>query len=179
MLSHRVDDDIEIFLLMPHHAESLFALTEANRVYWGEWIGWVERVTTVEAMQHMIEHGLDELAEGTAMRFGVRYQSALAGRAFYSYIDDEARKLEIGYQIGQQYTGQGIVTRVVTAMVAYAFGEMHMNKIEILCATGNTKSQAVPRRLGFRQEGLLRQAERLNGRYHDLIVYGLLAEEWG
>jgi ribosomal-protein-serine acetyltransferase len=50
--------------------------------------------------------------------------------------------------------------------------------VEIHCATGNRKSCAIPERLGFRLEGLLREAHFVNGRYDDLNVYAMLASEW-
>lgn len=178
MLSTRVDDEVEVFLLLPHHAPAFFALLEANRLYWGEWLGWVPRVTTLDNVSDFIQHGLNELAEGTAIRFGIRYRGELAGRIFYSYIDETARRLEIGYQIGQAYVGKGITTRAVKQLVQDAFTEMNMNKVEILCATENTRSRAVPERLGFQQEGILRHSEQINNRYLDLVVYGMLAAEW-
>jgi ribosomal-protein-serine acetyltransferase len=178
MLSTRVDDEVEIFLLLPHHAPAFFTLLEANRLYWSEWLSWVPRVTTQDNVTDFIQRGLNELAEGTAIRFGIRYRGDLAGRIFYSYIDTVARRLEIGYQIGQAYVGKGIATRAVRQLVQDAFAEMNMNKVEILCATENTRSRAVPERLGFQQEGILRHSEQINNRYLDLVVYGMLAAEW-
>jgi ribosomal-protein-serine acetyltransferase len=153
-------------------------LVEANRDYWAKWLSWVPNVADVDSTRLMIQQGLDALAEGSAMRFGLRYQGELVGRAFYSYIDYDLRRLEIGYQLDQAHTGRGIVTRVVRAMTTYALGEMGLNKVEILCAAGNAKSRAIPERLGFIQEGVLRQGERVNGQYHDLVIYGMLAQEW-
>jgi ribosomal-protein-serine acetyltransferase len=62
--------------------------------------------------------------------------------------------------------------------VTYAFDQYHLNKVEILCATGNTRSRAIPERLGFTQEGIIRQGERFHDHYNDLVVYGMLASEW-
>jgi len=53
-----------------------------------------------------------------------------------------------------------------------------MNRVEIHCATGNTKSCAIPRRLGFHLDGTMREGQLLNGRAVDIHVFGLLAREW-
>ena len=62
-------------------------------------------------------------------------------------------------------------------MIDYAFEEMDMNRVEIRCSAENVRSAAVPERLGFKKEGLLRQAEVINGRPHAFLVFGLLAED--
>jgi ribosomal-protein-serine acetyltransferase len=53
-----------------------------------------------------------------------------------------------------------------------------MHKVEIRAASGNKKSRAVPERLGFKQEGCIRQAEYLYDHYVDHVVYGMLDLEW-
>ena len=49
--------------------------------------------------------------------------------------------------------------------------------MEIQAATGNHRSRAIPERLGFQQEGVLREYERVGERYLDIVVYSLLARE--
>jgi ribosomal-protein-serine acetyltransferase len=90
----------------------------------------------------------------------------------------EKRQAEIGYWLDKDTQGKGIITRATTTLVTYAFQEYGLNKVEIHAAVGNKKSRAVPERLGFTQEGILRQTEWLNGRAHDMVVYGVLASEW-
>ena len=63
-------------------------------------------------------------------------------------------------------------------MVDYAFGELGLNRVQIRCARDNARSCAIPRRLGFTEEGALRQAEWLIDHFEDQVVYGILAEEW-
>lgn len=43
----------------------------------------------------------------------------------------------------------------------------------------NTRSRAIPERLGFTEEGVRRQAEKFADRRHELVVYSMLAHEWG
>jgi ribosomal-protein-serine acetyltransferase len=49
--------------------------------------------------------------------------------------------------------------------------------VEVRAAPENRRSRAIPERLGFREEGQLREAERVKGRYLDSVVYGMLASE--
>ena len=63
-------------------------------------------------------------------------------------------------------------------VVDHAFGALELNRVEIRCASDNTKSRAIPVRLGFKEEGMLRQTERVGERLVDQVVYGLLARDW-
>ena len=88
------------------------------------------------------------------------------------------RRVELGYWLAQPYQGKGLMTRACQTLITYAFSELKMNKVEIRCATGNTASAAIPQRLGFTQEGIIRQAEWLYDHYVDLSLFGLLESEW-
>lgn len=70
------------------------------------------------------------------------------------------------------------MTKACEAMIRYIFEELCLNRIEIRAALTNLKSRAIPERLGFQMEGKIRQAERINDRFVDHIVYGLLKEDW-
>lgn len=70
------------------------------------------------------------------------------------------------------------MTRALKSLIAYGFKELGLNRIEVRVAVENKKSRALPERLGFTEEGRLREAERLYDHYVDHIIYGLLTEEW-
>jgi ribosomal-protein-serine acetyltransferase len=70
------------------------------------------------------------------------------------------------------------MTKACELLVQHAFGTLSLNRVEIRCATENFKSQAIPERLKFKQEGILRKAELLYGKYVDHVVYSLIDDDW-
>jgi ribosomal-protein-serine acetyltransferase len=101
----------------------------------------------------------------------------VGGIGFHS-LNWSAQKVEIGYWLAASMQGKGLMTKATVALITYAFQELMLNKVEIHCATGNMRSRAIPERLGFTQEGVIREAEWLYDHYVDLVVYGMLAREW-
>ena len=69
------------------------------------------------------------------------------------------------------------MTACTKVLIRYVFEEFDINRVEIQMSTRNPKSKAIPERLGFTQEGVLRSNERLRGEFSDSDVYRLLREE--
>ena len=70
------------------------------------------------------------------------------------------------------------MTESCKAMTTYGFEALKLHRIEIRCATGNLKSRAIPERLGFVKEGVLRDGEWLYDHFVDLVVYSVVAPDW-
>ena len=88
------------------------------------------------------------------------------------------RSTELGYWLAESAQGRGTMTRAVSTLVDHAFSTWRLNRVAIRAAVDNRRSRAIPERLGFRREGVLRQVERVGGRFVDHVVYAILAEEW-
>ncbi len=69
------------------------------------------------------------------------------------------------------------MTACCRALVADGFERWKLNRVTIECATDNTRSRAIPERLGFKLEGIVRGIEWLHDRYVDHAMYGLLKED--
>ncbi len=71
-------------------------------------------------------------------------------------IDWSVPKMEIGYWLRTSMTGKGIMTEAVNALTHYGFKQLNAKRIEIRCDEANIKSRAIPKRLNFSEEGILR-----------------------
>ncbi|HZR40060.1 MAG TPA: GNAT family protein [Ktedonobacteraceae bacterium] len=177
-LQIKIDKDTELRLLSEDDAQPLFELIEQNLLHLRTWLPWLDFTSSVEDERAFILRTRAQAAENKSFSFSIWYKGQAAGTIGYHEIDWMNRKVEIGYWLGAQFQGKGLMTRACKALVAYAFEELQLNKVEIRCATGNTRSCAIPQRLGFTREGVIRQAEWLYDHFVDLILYGLLASEW-
>ena len=95
----------------------------------------------------------------------------------YNLIDQASGIGHLGYWLGQEYIGKGIMTKAVKDLIRLGFEHWPMQKVEIRCAVKNRKSRAIPERLGFTNEGTIRSAEKVYDRYNDHVVYGMLKDE--
>jgi ribosomal-protein-serine acetyltransferase len=174
-----VDDDINLCLLESHHAEALFALVDANRSHLRRWLAWVDHNTEPEHTRQFIVAGLENFAHNQGVSTGVFYRGQLVGTLGSAKFNMEDRVVELGYWLSAEFEGRGIITRACRAILHYLIEERGFNRVQIRCATGNHRSCAIPERLGFTREGVLRQEGRVaDGSYVDLVMYSLLAEEW-
>ncbi|QYR19647.1 GNAT family N-acetyltransferase [Paenibacillus sp. sptzw28] len=65
-------------------------------------------------------------------------------------------KFEIGYWIDSRVSGKGLMTEGVQGITDFAFRELNARRIEIRCDSLNYRSKAIPERLGYRLEGILK-----------------------
>ena len=100
------------------------------------------------------------------------------GMVNYHNADMENRKAEIGYIIAPAQQGQGFAREAVTAVIGFCFTEMKMHRLQAVVDPDNAASRGLLGKLGFRQEGVLREALFLGGVWRDDVIYGLLAGDW-
>jgi ribosomal-protein-serine acetyltransferase len=102
----------------------------------------------------------------------------MAGMVGFISVDWGRRSTSIGYWLGRRFQGRGTMTAAVRVLTGHALVDWDLNRVEIRAASENHRSRAIPARLGFREEGTLRQADRVGGRYLDLVVPSMLAADW-
>ena len=60
----------------------------------------------------------------------------------------------------------------------YLFDDLGLHRVTIHCGVANARSCAIPERLGFAGEGIAREAQWVNDRWVDLVVWSMLDREW-
>jgi ribosomal-protein-serine acetyltransferase len=178
MFARQVGADLELRLLEEQHASVIFAAVDRNREYLRRWLPWVDPTQSVEDTLEFIRGAQERYETLGEIAAGIWYKSEFAGTIGTHKLDRIHRSVEIGYWLAQGLQGRGIVTDACRVMIRHAFVELGLNRLVIRCAVGNVKSCAVASRLGFTFEGTQRQAELVNGQFHDLNVWSMLRHEW-
>ncbi len=101
------------------------------------------------------------------------------GVASIDDLDLHARVARIGAAIlDPSERGKGLGTEAHRLLVSYLFFHWNLARVEVFVAAGNLAARSVMKKLGFAEEGVLRSRVFAHGHRHDVVVYGLLAEEW-
>ncbi len=174
----RVSDTVKLRQLFKDDAEELTVLIDTNRTYLREWLPWLDNSRSIQDAARFIGRSIEQAEDENGLTMGIVCNGRLAGVIGQHYIDSLNRRTEIGYWIDAAHQGRGIVTGATARLTDYAFAEQDCNRVMLHCAAGNLKSRAVAERLGFVQEGILREAEWLYDHYVDLVVYSMLKRTW-
>ncbi len=177
MFSKIIAPDAELQLLNHTHHEAITALVDANRERLRRWFFWAEK-NTAESTKTFIESSLQQFARDDGFQAVIVWKGKPAGVAGFHGFNWQNKSTSMGYWLGAEAEGKGLMTAAVRAMVDYALVERGLNRVEIRAGVENARSRAVAQRLGFVEEGVLRQAEWLYDHFQDLVVYAMLGGDW-
>lgn len=156
------------------HADELFQVIHASRSHLYPWLPWLKRIHSPQDTAAFI---LKLMAE-RGPQFVVVVDEQICGGVGFYHLDQAERKATVGYWLGAEYTGHGIMVDAVRHLCQHGFQNLLLEKVEIRCAAENLASRKVPERLGFYYEGVLPKAEWLSDRYVDHAIYSILKEEF-
>lgn len=181
MLTHKIDDNISLRLWNIKDVEKLHHLIIESKDHLRKWLPWVdERIKDINYTKEYILKSLDIFVKtgGYPQSVAILYKCEIVGTIGFNAIDEKNKNGIIGYWISEKYQGKGIITKATKALIYMGFKQFKLNRIEIRVADKNTKSKMIPIKLGFKEEGKIRQAEYLYDHYVDLIIYSILADEF-
>ncbi|TQR18482.1 GNAT family N-acetyltransferase [Psychrobacillus soli] len=178
MFTHMINEKTKLKMLDLRDSEQLFGLTIGSKETLREWLQFIDYTKSVVDTQSFIQSTMKQFSENNGFQAGIWYEGNLAGVIGFHKIDWNNKSTSIGYWLGNDYVGLGLMTASVKAFVDYALKELMLNRVEIRAAVENKKSRAIPERLGFTEEGCVRQAEWLYDHFVDHVVYGILSGDW-
>ena len=169
--------DLVLRPLSQDDAPALYAVVEAEREFLAPWMPWAAK-QDLEGTRSFLESTERRAAANDGFDAAVVVADAIAGVAGFHHVDWQNGSTSVGYWLARRAQGRGIATRAVRALLEHAFGAWELNRVELHTAPHNARSRAVAERLGFTEEGVLREAERHDDGFRDLVLYSLLAAEW-
>ena len=149
LFSYKIDDETDLSLIEPRHAEELNALIERNFNHIKEWSPWLKDDRSIENTHIFIKRNLLQFANNEGFSIAIRYRGEMAGQIDFSYFDWINLKTEIGYWLGESFQGKGLVTKSCRVLIEYAFDELKLNRVEMRCGVENQKSRKIPRKTRF------------------------------
>ncbi len=157
-------------------AADLFAIFSDPTVtrYWGA-APW----TTLEPAREMIATDL-QCVTRTHLRLVVERKAdgKLLGTCTLFNFHEACRRAEVGYGLGTYAWGRGYMLESLTTLLQYGFDVLNLHRVEADIDPRNQPSGRILERLGFQQEGLLRERWIVGDEVSDTAFYGLLRRDW-
>ncbi len=100
-------------------------------------------------------------------------ENSMIGVCGYNKIEWKNRNAEIGIWLAQEYWGKGYGTHTLQLLAKFAFDELNLHKLSLYYFSFNSRGRACYDKVGFKEEGILKEVLYRNGQYHDKIMMGL------
>ena len=158
------------------HAGDLFKLFGDPRVtqYYN-----IITLTREDEAQKYIDWFQSRFTEKTGIRWGIAlkgHDNIIGTVGFNSFT--QQHRANIGYDLQASFWHKGYMTEALRSIIIYGFQELGINRIEAEVMQGNSASERVLRKLGFKNEGVLRDWMYWNSEYYDMTMFSLLASDF-
>ena len=129
-------------------------------------------------LQSLTETHLYDQSMPSQLFFAIEFENEQVGEMSLKSIRWFNRKAEIGIYLLKDFRKKGIAATALKLLLNHSFKTMNFHRLEAEVVDYNPQAKVLFEKLGFLQEGILREAKFFEGNYHDIISYGILAEEW-
>jgi len=173
MFTLNIGPDLQLAIVQPSFASRYLDIVCEERAYLSKWLPWATHANNEAFFLEFVRKSLQGYAEGKSMTCAIVYQHTVVGNISFNHIDQELKKVQVGYWLSEKYQGMGIVTKAVSFLIEYAFAELSMDKVEICAAADNGPSRRVCERLNMTLEGIISNSENVNSEIIGHAVYGI------
>lgn len=164
--------------IRPYAATDAPALYEAARESVAEvypWLPWCHAGYTSDDARTWIQSQIESFSNRREYSFLIEEDTGrFRGGCGLNQISDAHRLANLGYWVRTSAAGQGITPQAVRLLVEWAFANTSLERLEIVVAVGNLRSQRVAEKAGALREGVLRSRLHVHGQPHDAVMYSLI-----
>jgi len=173
-----IEDNLRLELTSLKHANGLFEAINSSRPHLSEFLPWVDSMKSLQDFTDYIKNCELLYEQRKEVSFAMIWNEVPVGRIGLHHLNLQNKIGAIGYWLTKNAEGKGIIIKSCKKLITYGFKEIGLHRIELKAATTNVRSQAIPIKLNFKKEGILREAELVNNKFLDLYLYSLLNSEW-
>jgi len=127
-------------------------------------------------LRHYQREARDDLGYAFLI-FGEADDSLVGGLTLSNVRRGVTQAAVLGYWLGLPFIKRGYMVEAVRAIAGFAFGELHLHRLEAATMPANAASIRVLERNGFEREGYARKLLKINGTWEDHALYALLVED--
>jgi ribosomal-protein-alanine N-acetyltransferase len=156
-------------------------LREVSRDFLVPWEPtWPADGLTRAAFRRRLRHYAEEWQAGAGYAFFIfaRADDGLRGGITLSNVRrGVAQAGTLGYWVGAPFARQGVMSDAIRCVIAFAFDDLRLHRLEAACLPRNEASKCVLAKAGFREEGFAPKYLKINGRWEDHLLFALLEEQ--
>jgi RimJ/RimL family protein N-acetyltransferase len=143
---------------MPGDGKVVYEAMKASLNELKPWMPWANREQSEEEVEANMREAHAKFLTREDLRLHIfnRETGEYIGGTGLHRMNWDVPKFEIGYWIDTRHSGKGYITESTQAITEFAFNELHAKRVEIRCDSKNSKSRAIPEKLGFTLEGILK-----------------------
>ena len=167
-----VDEHLELQAIDERFVDDLHQLIIKNKEWLQHFLDWPQYVNSVEQTRQTAQSNMLLHQRGYAKMFVILKDNVPLGVLSFNAIEPTNKTGYIGYWLDKDCQGQGILSASLQAFIRFYARRGDVRRFVIKCRVANAASNRVALRNGFILEGCLRQAEFLNGEFHDQNIYG-------
>lgn len=178
MFSTTIGPGAALHPIEPWQAEEFAAHLDRAREHIRPWVGPSFVTDSVTGARATLARYADATAADGARIFGIRADGVLVGGVMFVSFSAAAGVAEVGCWLEPAGEGRGLVTAATRRLLAWAFEERGLNRVEWRCRADNVRSAAVAARVGMTLEGTLREAWLNGEEFHNKQVWAIVRREW-
>ncbi|EJH4501754.1 50S ribosomal protein L7/L12-serine acetyltransferase [Cronobacter sakazakii] len=171
-----VNEHLALHAVHERFAEPLFSLVQRNKAWLQKAMNWPQYVNKIEDTRQTIQSNAMLHQRGYAKMFMILLDGEMVGVLSFNQIEPTNKTAYIGYWLDEQHQGQGIISGALQTIMAHYAQRGEVRRFVIKCIVTNAASNRVAQRNGFTLEGRLKEAEYLNGEFHDQHIYARIID---